>query len=98
KNARGRTGRRRLASLASSAGPCVLALWALSAQPAQEPRQGGDAPTLAETRLAMDKWIETQQILMRERKDWQQGKEILTGRLELVRGEITGLEQKIEEA
>ncbi len=32
----------------------------------------------------MGKWIETQQIISRERNDWQQGKEILDGRLELV--------------
>ena len=28
-------------------------------------------PTLEETRLKMDKWLETQQIISRERKDWQ---------------------------
>ena len=52
------------------------------------------APTLEETRLTMDKWIETQQIISRERKDWQQGKEILLGRLELIKKEIATLEEK----
>ena len=46
----------------------------------------------------MGKWIETQQIISKERKDWQQGKEILLGRLELVKKEIATLEEKIEQA
>jgi hypothetical protein len=62
----------------------------------------GDAPSasaaLQETRLTLDKWIETQQILSKERKDWQQGKEILLGRLDLVKSEVTTLEEKIRQA
>ncbi len=46
----------------------------------------------------MDKWIETQQIISKERKDWQQGKEILQGRLELVKKEIATLEEKTTQA
>lgn len=55
-------------------------------------------PTLEETRLKMEKWLETQQIISRERKDWQQGKEILLGRLEVVRKEISTLEEKTRQA
>ena len=55
-------------------------------------------PTLEETRLKMDKWLETQQIISRERKDWQQGKEILLGRLEVVKKEIATLEEKTTQA
>ncbi len=58
---------------------------------------GSTPPTLDETRVLMGKWIETQQIISKERNDWQQGKEILTGRLELVRKEISGLDEKIKE-
>jgi len=57
-----------------------------------------NAPSLDEMRLAMSKWIETQQIIAKERKDWQQSKEILTSRIELVRKEIATLEQKIADA
>jgi len=46
----------------------------------------------------MSKWIETQQIISKERKEWQQGKEILVGRLELVKKEIATLEEKTKEA
>ena len=55
-------------------------------------------PTLEETRLTMDKWLETQQIISKERKDWQQGKEILICRLELVKKEIATLEEKTKQA
>ncbi|MCE9592637.1 MAG: DUF3450 domain-containing protein [Planctomycetes bacterium] len=67
-------------------------------------RQGGDetkptgAATLEETRLVMGKWIETQRLVSKERNDWQQGREILTSRLELVKQEIAGLETKIAQA
>jgi hypothetical protein len=44
----------------------------------------------------MSKWIETQQIISKERNDWQQGREILLGRLELVKKEIAALEEKIK--
>src|SRR5262245_18442880 len=55
-------------------------------------------PSLEETRLSMSKWIETQQSIAKERKDWQQGKEILAGRLELIKQEVASLEEKIAQA
>jgi len=57
-----------------------------------------EGPTLEETRISLGKWIETQQIISRERNDWQQGKEILLGRLELVRKETSTLDQGIRAA
>ena len=60
---------------------------------------GSDASSsLEETRLRMEKWIETQQIISKERKDWQQGKDILTGRLELVKKEVGTVEEKTKQA
>jgi len=73
-------------------------------QPATPPPAGTQAasgqaaPSLDEMRLAMGKWIETQQIIAKERKDWQQGKELLNSRLELARTEIGTLEEKIAQA
>lgn len=78
---------------------CLLSSGVLSAE-----MSAGDVdkisapPTLEETRLKMDKWLETQQIISRERKDWQQGKEILLSRLELVKKEIATLEEKTKQA
>ncbi|MFO0984300.1 MAG: DUF3450 family protein [Planctomycetota bacterium] len=69
--------------------------------PGQGAGGGGDRaapPPLEETRATLGKWIETQQVIARERKDWQQGKEILIGRLELVKQEVLTLEEKIGQA
>jgi len=71
------------------------ALLVAAALPAQDrPNEA----TLQDTRTALGKWIETQQIIAKEKKDWQQGKEILTSRLELVKKEIASLEEKVKQA
>jgi hypothetical protein len=69
-----------------------------TAQDATSKPAAANPASLDEMRLAMSKWIETQQIIAKERKDWQQSKEILTSRIDLVRKEITMLEQKIADA
>lgn len=56
------------------------------------------AASLESTRLTLSKWIETQQIISKERKDWQQGKEILVARLDLVKKEVASLEEKNQQA
>jgi len=92
-----RRGRRQAcALLALTAASALLASAPMTAQ-----QDGGPTPTaqsLEETRLKMGKWIETQQIITKERKDWQQGKEILLGRLELVKQEVDSLQEKIAQA
>ena len=90
-----REPRRLRSSPATIAAGVALAFVSSSAVPAGEKPA---APTLAETRLAMAKWIETQQILAKERNEWNQAKEILQGRLELVKKEIATLEEKTEQA
>ena len=98
-----RTGPARGAWLGSALA-AVVCVWSVGANSA---RQDGAAasgaqnpvpPTLEETRLVMGKWIETQQIISKERNEWQQGKEILTSRLELVKKEASGLAEKIQQA
>ncbi len=93
-NPRSRTGTdpRRVPSRAAFA----LAAICLSAR--VEPQDAPSTRSLEETRLVMTKWIETQQILSKERNEWQQGKEVLLGRLEVVHKEISTLEEKIKEA
>lgn len=55
-----------------------------------------DAPqTLEETKLTLGKWIETQQIISKERNEWQQGQEVLRLRLELVKKEVATLQEQI---
>jgi hypothetical protein len=53
---------------------------------------------LEAARLALGKWVETQQILAKEKREWQQAKDILTARLELVRAEIGSLKEKLARA
>lgn len=92
--ARGRRGR----ALALAAATLAISTGAMSAgQDSTAPAQDG-AATLDETRLMMGKWIETQRIISKERKEWQQGREILLGRVELVKKELATLEQTIREA
>jgi hypothetical protein len=67
-----------------------LAIFALGAAPLSP------AGSLDETRIALSKWIETQQIITRERNDWQQSREILLGRIDLVQKEITSVEEQIK--
>lgn len=52
--------------------------------------------TLEQMRLTMSKWIETQQIISKERKDWQQGREVLEGRIDLIKKEIVNVRERIE--
>lgn len=75
----------------------ILTLGADSAPSAQE-TTAPNGQSLEETRLRLGKWIETQQIISKERNEWQQGKEILLGRLDLVKKEIAALEEKIAQA
>ena len=70
----------------------ALSLYTTGAEPASPT----PSATLDETRLALSKWIETQQIITKERKEWQQGKEILASRVELVQKEIDDLEAQIK--
>ena len=98
-----RSARRRRRRAAARATRPLLALACLAALAAgQDAASGGDAaattPTLEETRLSLGKWIETQQIISRERNDWQQGREILQDRVALVKKEVTTLQEGIAQA
>jgi len=71
------------------------------AAPAAAAKSEGDSgskATLDDTRVTMTKWIETQQLIAKERSDWQQGREILKARVELVEKEVAALDSKIKEA
>ncbi len=67
---------------------------------AATPPSGAPAapPSLEESRLTLSKWIETQQIISKERNDWQQGKEILQGRIDLVGKEVGLLKERIAQS
>lgn len=72
----------------------AVVLVATAARPGDEESNAG----LESTRAVLGKWIETQQIITRERNEWQQGREILGGRIDLLRKEYFSLQEKIEQA
>lgn len=76
--------------LAGGAALCVLAL-----APALSQEMSDPAAAIKGSREALAKWVETQQIIAREKKDWQQGKEILDARIALVRSEIVTAEEAL---
>jgi FtsZ-binding cell division protein ZapB len=97
---RGELRRGRRARLAGGAllAVCVLGLHSADAFGGDGQASPAAARELEETRLRMSKWIETQQILARERNEWQQSREILVGRVELLRKEVLSLQEKIQQA
>ena len=84
------------ASWLIAATACTLLLGA--ARDEQPPSSANAAPSLDEARLVMGKWIETQRIIAKERNDWQQSREVLVSRIELVKKEVESLELKLTEA
>jgi FtsZ-binding cell division protein ZapB len=50
------------------------------------------------TRMALEKWVDIQQIISREKRDFAFSREILNERIELVQHEIETLHEKILEA
>jgi hypothetical protein len=49
------------------------------------------------TRATVGKWLGAQQIIFKERRDWQQARDILQARIDLIKKEIASLEEKIAE-
>ncbi|MCA9439237.1 MAG: DUF3450 family protein [Candidatus Omnitrophica bacterium] len=56
------------------------------------------APIVEDTRAALEKWVETQRVISKEKKDLALAKEMLNERIELVKREIDSLHGKISEA
>jgi hypothetical protein len=61
------------------------------ASPADE--RGGAGPEAA--RAGVGKWVGTQQIIFKERREWDQEREILAARTEAVRKEIAQVEERL---
>jgi hypothetical protein len=87
---------RTLGALALTGALALVSAGTMSASPGD--KTDPDAPgTLGGTRLIMENWMQTQQIISKERKEWQQGKEILVGRLELAKQEVARLDEQIKQ-
>jgi uncharacterized protein YPO0396 len=62
---------------------------------AEDPKTAAATPDGARASLA--KWVETQQLISKEKRDWQQGKQILQSRIDAVNGEIAALTERLAE-
>mgnify|MGYP006282916763 CR=1 FL=1 len=57
-----------------------------------------NAAKIENTRTALERWVETQRIISKEKRDLELAKEILNERIELMEREIESLRAKIDEA
>lgn len=56
------------------------------------------AVSIGNTRDVLDKWVETQRVISREKRDLELAKEMLKERIDLVKREIASLREKISDA
>jgi hypothetical protein len=62
---------------------------------ASDPNSAAATPDGARSSLA--KWVETQQLIAKEKREWQEGKQILQSRIDAVNGEIAALKERMDE-
>jgi gas vesicle protein len=58
--------------------------------------QESAAGELESARATLAQWVETQQMISKEKEDWQLAREVLQQRIELLLDEISSLREKIE--
>ncbi|HSW01973.1 MAG TPA: hypothetical protein VLI39_17535 [Sedimentisphaerales bacterium] len=73
----------------------VIVLAAAALGWAAEP---GTRENIDNARAAMEKWVETQRVISKEKQDWVLGREMLNERVALVEREIASLREKIDQA
>jgi len=79
----------RLAALALS-----VAAVAVGVHASESPTSG---VAIDSTRSTVSKWIATQNLIFREKKEWREGKELLEARIEALEQEIAAAEAKLAE-
>src|SRR5262245_61388660 len=62
------------------------------------PAYAADEATPDSTRETLAKWVETQQLIAKEKREWADGKEILTSRIDVLKGEIEATKGKLADA
>ncbi len=73
--------------------PMVLGICVVAQGAPMDNRDG-----IAALRTALEKWVETKQLISREKQKWQDQKEMLINRKRLMEDQAKDLEDKIEEA
>jgi hypothetical protein len=57
-------------------------------------QSAGAEVTVQSTRDTLARWVETQQVISKEKRDWQLGKEVLEQRIQLLANEIDSLAER----
>ena len=55
------------------------------------------APIIEATRETLTKWVETKQLISKEKSEWASGKDILEDRVRLAQAETTTVREKLKE-
>lgn len=72
----------------------LLTLGYASEARAQESAQG---PSIEDTRLMLDRWIEARQTIAKEKTEWALAKQVMLDRIDIMKQSIEDVEQQIEE-
>jgi hypothetical protein len=76
----------------------LLALPLCAAGAGARAEEAGSTKSIDAARSTLEKWVETQAIISREKKDWQQGKDLLVSRIEAVKKEIAQIEERLKQS
>lgn len=79
-------------------GAAGLLLAAVSASLAAAQTTDDPADSLTAARQALARWVETQQVIAKEKKDWELAREVLEQRVRLLRDEAEALDQRIADS
>lgn len=82
--------------MASKTNVWILPLAAAIVAAALPAQEAVDA--VAATRLATEKWLEARNLVSKEKRDWDQAKDSLLSRSDVIRREIVALQRRIAEA
>ena len=73
----------------------IVLLGAVAAALSQDDAEG--RPDIEATRATLAKWLEIQQIISKEKRDWQTGRDVLDQRIALMKSEIKTIEERLAE-
>lgn len=83
--ARSRRGRLKRAAAGVA---CLVAAGAATASELDDP--------VAMTRTSLEEWVEIRKVISKEKRDWVEGRELLTDSIDIIRGKIASMRKDIE--
>ena len=73
----------------------LAAAWAAPAGGRAQAAASAEGPEVEAVRSTLEKWMETQRLISKEKQDWRQDRVMLESRIELLEREIDNVEEKI---